>query len=91
MKKLNISEEEKKDILEQHQKSTTNEQIIWDKGNLQAIKSYQDIGKPDRKFYIKVEEPFELETTDADEFHKVRHILIKTHTKFTDEIKKIER
>ena len=90
MKKLVISDEERKNILEQHQVSAT-EQIILDKGNVGALKSYMDVGKPDRKFIIRVEEPFELETTDSDEYHKLKHILIKTHTKFTDDIYKIER
>jgi hypothetical protein len=92
MKRLIISEEEKKKIIEQYQTppSDANEQIIWDKGNLGAIKSYQKMGQPDRKFIIKVEEPFELETTDSEEFYKLKHILIKTHTKFTDDIQKID-
>jgi len=90
MKNLNITEEERQAILEQHQISAT-EQLRWDDGNKNAIKSYMNIGKPDRKFIIKVEEPFELVTTDSDEYHKLKHILLKTSTKFTDDVKKIER
>jgi len=90
MKNFVISDEERKNILEQHQVSAT-EQIKWDEGNMNAIKSYMNIGKPDRKFIIRVEEPFELETTDSDEYHKLKHILIKTHTKFTDDVSRIER
>ena len=89
MKKLVISEEEKKNILEQHQKSVANEQIIWDKGNLGAIASYQKMGQPDLKYTIHVEEPFTYETTDSNEYHKLKYILIKTHTKFTHKEEKI--
>lgn len=88
MKRLEISEEEKKNILEQHQK-LTNEQILWDKGNENAIKSYMRMGEPDRKYIIQVEEPFTLETTDSSEYHKLKHILIKTRTKFTHQEEKI--
>lgn len=91
MKKLIISEEEKKSILEQHQilPKDTNEQVMWDKGNLSAIASYGKIGQPDLKYTINVEEPFTLETTDSSEYHKLKHILNKTHTKYTHKEEKI--
>ena len=91
MKKLTISEEEKKNIIEQYQtppKDAT-EQIIWDDASLNAVKSYNRIGEPDRKFTIQVEEPFLFETTKADEYHTLKHILIRTHTKFTHKEEKI--
>jgi len=93
MKNMVLTEEEKNSIREQYQtppKEAT-EQIRWDEGNQNALKSYMDMGKPDRKFIIRVEEPFEFETTDSDEYHKLKHILIKTRTKFTDDVHKIER
>ena len=91
MKNMNLSEDEKNSIREQYQtppKEAT-EQFMWDKGNEQALKSYLKMGGPDRKYTINVEEPFTLETTDSNEYHKLKHILIKTHTKFTHNEEKI--
>ena len=91
MKKLVVSEEEKLRIIEQYKTPQTDatEQIMWDKGNTGALKSYMKMGEPDMKYTIKVDEPFVLETTDSSEYHKLKHILIKTHTKFTHEETKI--
>jgi hypothetical protein len=91
MKKFVVSEEEKKKIIEQYQpvKTDPTEQIMWDKGNEKALRSYMKMGEPDRRYKITVEEPFEFETTNSDEYHKLKHILIKTHTKFTHSEEKI--
>ena len=88
---MELTEEEKNRIREQYQSPPldTDEQIMWDKGNQNALKSYLKMGDSDRKYIIQVEEPFTLETTDSIEYHKLKHILIKTHTKFTHKEEKV--
>jgi len=63
-------------------------EIIWDKGNLNALKSYID-DDPKEKYKIIVHEPFEFETTDSTSYYSLRQLLYDADANFDASIEKI--
>jgi len=57
------------------------EQVFWDDGNINALKSYSD-DEPKEKYKIIVKEPFEFETTKSEDYYVLKQLLYKADANF---------